>query len=126
MLVIIWPFVIGGVRRGWLDQAVQDRTMVVYAMQDHPWLGLMKQGMFSDFIAVVGAVKFGLEHGATGVRVAYSNPMYNDPARSPPDNYWEYFFESDITLKDSDKFSTPEETHFNRRLARFGLYGSFR
>lgn len=110
---------------GYFDQAVEGKVMVIYYMPQLWWAGTLLQGMFSDFAAVLGALKYAEDHGAAGVRVVYDSPLYADPERG--NNWWAYFFEPTMVLR-PELFlhgQQPQETHFNRIFARFGQLGSF-
>src|SRR5262249_4592670 len=72
---------------------VRGRTMVLYCRE-----GLRSNtswpGMFSEFVSLLGALKFGEERGAAALRVDFRSPHYLDPSRGP--NWWSYFFEHDV------------------------------
>lgn len=104
---------------GYFDQSVAGKTMVIYSMEETPFT--LAQGMFADWIAVVGALHYGAQHQAAGVRVEYNNPWYVDPEKGP--NWWAYFFEPHMTLDAS--VVDPPETFYNHWLARYGKVGSF-
>ncbi len=104
---------------GALDQDVEGKRMVIYSMPET--LFTRAQGMFADFLAVVGAVHYARTHNAAGVRVYFDNAFYVDKERGP--NWWAYFFEPVMTLR--PEIEKPEETHFVRWLSRFGVFGSF-
>ena len=134
------------VRSGFFDPDVTNKTMHIYSMPET--LVTKAQGMFADFLAVIGALKYGLAHSAAALYVHYDNPFYLDLKRG--NNWWAYFFEPVMPLKyetpkatslpngssDSKKsvvyrageFTTRNPTgdvHFQSYNARFGQIGSF-
>src|SRR5690606_16536611 len=71
---------------------VRDRLLVVRHRSDTLWGWLSKQqGLFSEFFAVLGALRYAEQHSAAGVRVEFTSALYRDPARDA--NWWSYFFE---------------------------------
>lgn len=76
---------------------VRGRTLVVYNRRDSLW-GLTKvQGLFSEFYAVLGALRYAEQHDAAAVRVRFDSPLYLDPVRGP--NWWAYFFAEEMPLR---------------------------
>lgn len=150
ILVITVPFLVKAaldlIRSGVVDQDCKHKIMVIYAMQDNPMFGTFKQGFMSELQNAVGAIAYGLENEARGLRIDFRNPIYTD-AHQADGNYWSYFFESTIAFSQDlapqshwyHKVSattggywahyapnfTGEETHYNRHVARFGQLGSF-
>ena len=88
-------------------------------MEDTPFT--LAQGMFADFVAVIGAIHYGKINGAAGIYVDYTNEWYVDRKYGP--NWFDYFFEPSIILNPS--LVNPEEVHFNSWVARYGKIGSF-
>lgn len=107
---------------GGFDPSVTNKVMVIYSMPD-TFFGTKAQGMFADWIAVVGAMRYGLMHGAAGVRVDYESPFYVDKDRGA--NWFSYFFEPVILLDSSAEAGDREEEHFDKWVARYGKVGSF-
>ena len=107
---------------GLLDQTVAGKMMVIYSMKDFPLFDLKGQGMFADVMHVVGAIRYGQQDGALGVRVFFDTDMYTNKSG---DNYWSYFFNPEIRIKNFTDNQLVEEVHFNRYLARFGKFGTF-
>ena len=71
---------------------VTGRRLVVYNRVDSLWGLLSKaQGLFSEFHAVLGALKFAEENAAREVLVSFDSAYYLDASRGP--NWWAYFFE---------------------------------
>lgn len=69
---------------------MRGRMLVVYHRRDSLW-GLTKvQGLFSEFFAVLGALRYAERHGAAGVRVWFDSEVYRDERRGP--NWWAHFF----------------------------------
>ena len=79
--------------------------MVVYAMQDIPLLHLYKQGFFSEFQAVLGALVYAQQNAAAGVRVQFSSDMYS---AAKGDNFWASLFNPRMIVHPSLK--DPEDT----------------
>lgn len=74
------------------EPRVRDRLLVIEHRRDTLWGWLSKQqGLFSEFFAVLGALRYAERHHAAGVRVEFTSALYRDPARDP--NWWGYFFE---------------------------------
>jgi hypothetical protein len=95
------PTVSRGVRN-WLrarlpEPDVRGKIMVLYSRRTFPRPssnGVRSDfhGLFSEFHSVLGALAYGLAHGAAGVRVEFRSPLYTEPDRGP--NWWTYYFES--------------------------------
>ncbi len=70
---------------------VRDRLLVITHRRDTlgGWLS-KQQGLFSEFFAVLGALRYAERNGAAGVKVEFSSDLYRDPARDA--NWWSYFF----------------------------------
>lgn len=105
--------------------------MVIYAMQDYPMFGTMQQGFMSELQNVVGAIAYGLDNGAKGLRIDFESPIYTDRTQLEA-NWWAYFFDPVIAFSQDvppqvTHYNRPiaQETHYNRPIARFGLLGSF-
>jgi hypothetical protein len=119
--------------RNWLraqlpEPDVRGKTMVVYSRRTwpRPTRGGFQSdfhGLFSEFHSVLGALSYGERHGAAGVRVRYSSPLYDDAARGP--NWWTYYFESADMPLQADVFPAAPEVHLNRVLTKYGRYGGF-
>ncbi|MBK5254692.1 MAG: hypothetical protein JJE39_01525 [Vicinamibacteria bacterium] len=79
---------------------VRDRRLVVYSRVDSPFGGRLAQaqGLFSEFHAVLGALKFAEAQEASEVLVRFNNAYYLDAARGP--NWWAYFFSKLMPLKE--------------------------
>jgi hypothetical protein len=104
------------------DPDVEDKTMVIFAMPDT--IVTRAQGMFAEFLAVVGALHYGVVRGAAALRVEFRTPFYVDPARGP--NWFAYFFEPTMVLNPSSPPQTPKtEVRYSAWLAHFGKLGSF-
>lgn len=74
------------------EPRVRDRLIVIRHRSDTLWGWLSKQqGLFSEFFAVLGALRYAELHHAAGVRVEFTSALYRDPARDA--NWWSYFFE---------------------------------
>jgi hypothetical protein len=102
------------------DPDVRGKTMVLYARQ-----GLRKKtawaGMFSEFHHVLGALVYGEQRGAAGVRVDFRSALYVDPAYGP--NWWAYFFtRAELPLRSEPPSG---EVRLTARLAKYGRYGGF-
>ena len=72
---------------------VRNRRLVVYSRVDSP-LGARlarAQGLFSEFHAVLGALKFAEVNEARDLLVRFDSEYYLDEARGP--NWWAYFFD---------------------------------
>lgn len=79
------------------EPRVRGRLLVVQHRSDTLWGWLSKQqGLFSEFFAVLGALRYAERHQAAGVRVEFTSALYRDPARDR--NWWDYFFESTLWL----------------------------
>eukprot|EP00658_Telonema_sp_P-2_P017716 TRINITY_DN16907_c0_g1_i1.p1 TRINITY_DN16907_c0_g1~~TRINITY_DN16907_c0_g1_i1.p1 ORF type:complete len:432 (+),score=100.00 TRINITY_DN16907_c0_g1_i1:118-1413(+) len=147
------------IKAGHWDSVVENSVMVVYSMQDRPWMNwiianlvtrggaghscdgcIFRQGMFSDLLGAVGALKYAEEHGAIGVQFSMQNPDYVDAEHGL--NYWDYFFESSGIVTDpllraqrvlqfGDSAGDPSmvvmapRVHFNGFVDRFGQFGSW-
>ncbi len=71
---------------------VRDKLLVITHRRDTLWGWLSKQqGLFSEFFAVLGALRFAESHHAVGVKVEFTSSLYRDPTRNA--NWWGYFFE---------------------------------
>ncbi|MBL9219633.1 MAG: hypothetical protein JNG82_14165 [Opitutaceae bacterium] len=70
---------------------VRGRLLVITHRRDTlgGWLS-KQQGLFSEFFAVLGALRYAERHGAAGVRVEFTSNLYRDPARGA--NWWGYYF----------------------------------
>lgn len=79
------------------------------------------QGMFAEFLAVVGALSYGTTHQAAAVAVNFQSEFYVDPSVGP--NWWAYFFAPDMVL--NPRIINPQETHYTRWVSRFGRFGKF-
>jgi hypothetical protein len=79
---------------------VRGRRLVVYNRADSFGLTLA-QGFFSEFHAVLGAVKYAELHDACDVLVRFESGLYVDPAHGP--NWWAYFFEELIPIRPGDR-----------------------
>eukprot|EP00123_Amoebidium_parasiticum_P020397 comp4922_c0_seq1/m.1022 comp4922_c0_seq1/g.1022 ORF comp4922_c0_seq1/g.1022 comp4922_c0_seq1/m.1022 type:complete len:355 (-) comp4922_c0_seq1:189-1253(-) len=112
----VWALVI----QGYFDQNVVDKIMVVYANVHMPPI-VQKQGMFSEFMNAIGALRYAEAHGAAAVRIEFHTDSYVDWRRGP--NYWAYYFEPLMVLNPNPE--NPPEVHFNRMIARYGMFGSF-
>lgn len=74
------------------EPRVRNRLLVIRHRSDTLWGWLSKQqGLFSEFFAVLGALRYAEQHHAAGVRVEFTSRLYRDPARDA--NWWGYFFE---------------------------------
>lgn len=74
------------------EPRVRDRLLVIEHRRDTLWGWLSKQqGLFSEFFAVLGALRYAERHQAAGVRVEFTSALYRDPARES--NWWAYFFD---------------------------------
>lgn len=73
------------------EPRVRDRLLVIHHRRDTlgGWLS-KQQGLFSEFFAVLGALRYAEQHRAAGVRVEFTSALYRDPARDA--NWWGYFF----------------------------------
>lgn len=103
-----------------LEPDVKGKVMVIYDRRDTfgGWLS-MKQGMFSEFFSVLGALVYAGKNQAAGVWVKFQSDLYADPQQG--DNWWSYFFEPRMILRHD--IQTPPEIHFNRRICRYGPFG---
>ena len=88
------------------------------------WRGFRSQyhGLFSEFHSVLGALHYGLAHGAAGVRVNFTSPLYVEAARGS--NWWLYFFERDLMRFDAGGAACGDIV-LDRIVTRFGRYGGF-
>ncbi|MCC6414296.1 MAG: hypothetical protein IT582_00075 [Opitutaceae bacterium] len=70
---------------------VRGRLLVITHRRDTlgGWLS-KQQGLFSEFFAVLGALRYAERNGAAGVQVEFSSALYRDPRRAA--NWWSYFF----------------------------------
>ena len=91
------------------EPAVRDRVLVIYHRRDSLWGLTRVQGLFSEFFAVLGALRYAEEQGAAGVRVWFDSSLYRDPAQSP--NWWSYFFAERMPL--SPAAASAPEVHCN-------------
>jgi hypothetical protein len=74
---------------------VRGQRLVVYNRVDS--FGLtFAQGYFSEFHAVLGAVRYAEQHGAREVLVQFDTGYYLDAGQGP--NWWAYFFEELIPV----------------------------
>jgi len=80
---------------GSLDVDVYNKQMVVYSMPETYFT--RAQGMFADFLAVIGALHYATLHRAAAVRVYFDNVFYVEPERGP--NWWAYFFKPVMYLR---------------------------
>lgn len=108
------------IRRLLPDPEVRGKTIVLYARQ-----GLRKKsawaGMFSEFHHALGALVYGEQHGAAGVRIDFRSALYVDADHGP--NWWTYFFtRADLRLRCEPPSG---EMHLTRQLAKYGRYGGF-
>lgn len=79
------------------EPRVRDRLLIVQHRSDTLWGWLSKQqGLFSEFFAVLGALRYAEQTQAAGVKVEFTSALYRDPARGR--NWWDYFFESTMWL----------------------------
>jgi hypothetical protein len=106
---------------------VRGRVMVMRSRRTLPapsGHGFQSQyhGLFSEFHSVLGALHYGLTHGAAGVRVTFASPLYVDSARGP--NWWLYFFERDL-MRFDDGDAACDEIVLNGIVTRYGRYGGF-
>ncbi len=84
---------------------VKDRILVVHDRRES-LCGLTKaQGLFSEFFAVLGALRYAERHGAAGVRVWFASDLYRDDRLGP--NWWAYFF-ADLMRLDGKSTPAPE------------------
>jgi hypothetical protein len=74
---------------------VRGKRLVVYNRVDS-WGLTFAQGYFSEFHAVLGAVRYAEQHAAREVLVKFDNGYYLDAAQGP--NWWAYFFEELIPV----------------------------
>jgi hypothetical protein len=81
------------------EPVVRDRTLVIYHRRDSLWGLTRVQGLFSEFFAVLGALRYAEEHDAAGVRVWFDSALYRAPGKSP--NWWSYFFAERMPLTPS-------------------------
>jgi hypothetical protein len=76
---------------------LRDRLLIIEHRRDTLWGWLSKQqGLFSEFFAVLGALRYAELHESAGVKVEFTSDLYRDPTRGP--NWWDYFFESTMWL----------------------------
>ena len=75
------------------------------------------QGLFSEFHAVLGALKFAEANAACDVLVRFNSWYYLDPAYGP--NWWAYFFEELMPVAGGTP--APKEVHC-RGWHRYGPY----
>ena len=99
------------------EPTVRDRVLVIYHRRDSLWGLTRVQGLFSEFFAVLGALRYAEENGAAGVRVWFDSPLYRDPAQDP--NWWGYFFAERMPL--TPAAATAREVHCDG-WHRFGPY----
>lgn len=99
------------------EPAVRDRVLVIYHRRDSLWGLTRVQGLFSEFFAVLGALRYAEEHRAAGVRVWFDSPLYRDPAQGP--NWWGYFFAERMPL--APTAAVAREVHCDG-WHRFGPY----
>lgn len=97
--------------------AVRDRVLVIHHRRDSLWGLTRVQGLFSEFFAVLGALRYAEENGAAGVRVCFESLLYRDPAQGP--NWWSYFFAEHMPL--TPAAATAREVHC-RGWHRYGPY----
>lgn len=102
-----------------LEPDVKGKIMVIYNDRDTFW-GLLskKQGLFSEFFSVLGALYYAEQHEASGVYVNFQSDIYLDPQRG--DNWWAYFFEPKMMVRGDN--GNPQKIHFNRHISRFGPF----
>ena len=99
------------------EPRVNGKTMVVYNRRDTLWgLLSMKQGLFADFFAVIGALSYAEKHRAAGVSVNFQTDIYVEPERG--ENWWAYYFEPEMIVRED--ILRPPEIHFNRWISLYG------
>jgi len=99
------------------EPMVKGKLMVIYNRRDTLWGWLsMKQGFFSEFMSVLGALRYAETHDAAGVFVNFLSDMYTDGRTD--ENWWSYYFAP--TMSVSDGVADPPEIHFNNWIYRFG------
>lgn len=88
---------------------VRNRRLVVYSRVDSPFGGRLAraQGLFSEFHAVLGALKFAELNAAREVLVHFDTGYYLDAGRGP--NWWAYYF--DELMPVSEGRDPVEEVH---------------
>ena len=151
LLVVFAALTVCADRQHLLIPSVRGKVIVVHSKADLqrnlPWvlfpalrsLAPLKYtaGLLSETHSVLGALVYGLEHGAVGVRVELANPNYVDAPRGL--NAWAYFYEplmplsvlqssKDVLrreLKERISQGDVEEVHFDRTYSRYGLLGGF-
>jgi len=79
------------------EPRVRDRLLIVEHRRDtlRGWMS-KQQGLFSEFFAVLGALRYAELNQAAGVKIEFTSDLYRDPSRGP--NWWDYFFESTMWL----------------------------
>lgn len=99
------------------EPMVKGKIMVIYNRRDTLWGWLsMKQGFFSEFMSVLGALRYAEMHQAAGVSVDFRSDLYADPGEG--ENWWAYYFEPKMPV--TTGAADPPEIHFNRWICRFG------
>jgi hypothetical protein len=128
------PVALTGQRRlrnlvtSWLPEPdVRDRIIVMQSRTTMPSPSIRGfrsryHGLFSEFHSVLGALHYASTHGAAGVRVNFTSPLYVDSARGP--NWWAYFFERDLMRIDGGG-APRDEVILDRIVTRYGRYGGF-
>lgn len=99
------------------EPAVRDRVLVIYNGRDSLWELTRVQGMFAEFFAVLGALRYAEERRAAGVRVWFDSALYLDAAQGP--NWWGYFFAERMPF--TAGAATAREVHC-RGWHRYGPY----
>jgi len=123
VLMLLTLFVTQQITSGAWDPDVRGKTMVIYAMSDT--LFTRAQGMFAEFTAAVGALHYGVAHGAAALTVDFRTAFYVDEQRGP--NWFAYFFEPTmrLNLPPTARIDSVPEVRYDAWLARFGRLGSF-
>jgi hypothetical protein len=104
---------------GWEPDA-RGKNLVVYNRRDTLWgWASRKQGLFSEFFAVLGALAYAEDRGAAEVTVRFDSDLYLDRARG--DNWWAYYFAPRMRCVGSPE---PDgEIHYNHAWRRYGPHG---
>lgn len=153
ILTILGVIVSRLIINGTLDQDVEGKIMVVHNMED-TWF-TKRQGLFAEVFAVLGALHYAETRNALAVRVQFTSADYVDPGRGPnwwayffedvmvikQDEETSYLAaqggaaggghqaaggiseRAEAILRRA--VTSAEEVHFNKYLARFGVFGSF-
>lgn len=121
-VLLLHRSIVRGILGNLLEEDVNGKLMVVYNAEDT--LFTTVQGHFSDFQAGVGAIIYGLHHGAAAVQLNYhTNYLYKD--QNYNDNYWLNYYEHDTMILREDIKPPYEQVHFSSWVSRFGRIGSF-